>query len=219
VKDQIGKTRTDPDTQAPQPPTVGPYQGKDSADQDSCGKHHRHFGGEAEAHCEDYDTENNRNGDEEPTVTHGITTSGLLQFMRNHYYAIQASVASTGAPQAAVVGVVVTDDFEVVFDTLDSSRKFQNLRRNPAIAFVIGGVANGDEHTVQYEGVADVPSGAELERLKELYLTHFPDGRERQNWPGLVYVRAQPRWIRYSDFSRTPPEIIEFSAAALKIST
>jgi hypothetical protein len=91
-----------------------------------------------------------------------------------------------------------------------------NLRRNPRIAFVIGGLTNGDERTVQYEGVADEPGGAELERLKEFYLIRFPDGRERQGWRGLVYVRARPTWIRYSDFNRTPPEIVEFGVDDLR---
>jgi hypothetical protein len=49
-----------------------------------------------------------------------------------------------------------------------------------------------------------------LERLKELYFLQFPDGRDRQSWPGLVYVRARPGWIRFSDFNRVPPEIVEF---------
>jgi hypothetical protein len=91
-----------------------------------------------------------------------------------------------------------------------------NLRRNPKIAFVIGGLTNGDKRTVQYEGVADEPVGAELERLKELYFTRFPDGLERQSWRGLVYVRARPMWIRYSDFNRTPPEIVEFGLDDLR---
>jgi hypothetical protein len=139
-----------------------------------------------------------------------MTRSELLQFMRGHSLAVQASVSPAGAPQAAVVGMVVTDDFEVFFDTLDLTRKMHNLRQNPKIAFVIGGLTDGDERTVQYEGVADEPVGDELERLKELYFSRFPDGRERQSWRGLVYVRARPTWIRYSDFNRTPPEIVEF---------
>ena len=139
-----------------------------------------------------------------------MTRSELLQFMRGHSLAVQASVSPSVAPQAAVVGMVVTDDFEVFFDTLEVTRKMHNLRRNPKIAFVIGGLTNGDERTVQYEGVADEPVGAELEHLKELYFIRFPDGRERQSWQGLVYVRARPTWIRYSDFNRTPPEIVEF---------
>jgi hypothetical protein len=145
-----------------------------------------------------------------------MTRSELLQFMRGHSLAVQTSVSPTLAPQAAVVGIVVTDDLDVFFDTLDVTRKMHNLRRNPKIAFVIGGLTNGDERTVQYEGIADEPVGPELERLKELYFSRFPDGRERQRWRGLVYVRARPTWIRYSDFNRTPPEIVEFGLEDLR---
>jgi general stress protein 26 len=139
-----------------------------------------------------------------------MTRAELLQFMRSHLLAVQASASLSGAPQAAVVGIVVTDDLQVFFDTLETTRKVHNLQRNPKIAFVIGGMADGDERTVQYEGIADEPSGAELHRLKEFYFLSFPDGRERQNWPGLVYIRARPNWIRYSNFNQAPPEIVEF---------
>ena len=140
-----------------------------------------------------------------------MTRAELLQFMRGHRWAVQTSVSQSGAPQAALVGVVVTDDLEVFFDTLDVTRKIGNLRRNPKIAFVVGGWNDGDERTVQYEGVADEPCSPELERLKEIYFDRFPDGRQRESWPGLVYVRARPTWIRFSDFNRTPPEIVVFN--------
>jgi hypothetical protein len=105
-----------------------------------------------------------------------MTRTDLLRFMRSHLLAVQSSVSPSGNPQAAVVGMVVTDSFEIVFDTLDTTRKVHNLRLNPKIAFVVGGLTNGDERTVQYEGLADEPSGAELERLKEVYFNSFPDG-------------------------------------------
>jgi general stress protein 26 len=144
-----------------------------------------------------------------------MTTAELLGFMREHSMAVQASVSAAGGPQAAVVGVVVTDDFEVFFDTADTSRKVDNLRRNPRIALVIGGTTGGDERTVQYEGVADEPTGAELQRLKELYFESFPDGRERQAWPGITYIRARPTWVRFTDFNRDPPESAEFDRVEL----
>jgi general stress protein 26 len=143
-----------------------------------------------------------------------VNRNELVQFMRGHRMAVQASVSPSGTPQAAVVGIVVTDDLHVFFDTLGASRKAQNLRCNPKIAFVIGGPASGEERTVQYEGTADEPTGEALERLKDSYFSRFPDGRERQSWPGLIYVRVRPTWIRYSDYSRTPPEIIEFDFGA-----
>ncbi|MDQ3772169.1 MAG: pyridoxamine 5'-phosphate oxidase family protein [Actinomycetota bacterium] len=148
-----------------------------------------------------------------------MTTAELLSFMREHSLAVQASVSAVGTPQAAVVGIVVTDDFEVFFDTVDTSRKVGNLRSNRKIAFVIGGMTDGDERTVQYEGISEEPSGVELGRLKQLYFESFPDGRERQTWPGIAYIRTRPMWIRFSDFNHDPPEIVEIDHAELKGST
>ncbi len=141
------------------------------------------------------------------------TRAELLAFLRRHRVAIQTSVSPGGAPQAAVVGVAVGDDFEVVFDTLETTRKARNLRRDPRIALVFGGWS--EEQTVQYEGVADEPAGGERERIRELYFGVYPDGRARLAWPGLVHVRVRPTWLRYSDFDANPPRIAELSAEAL----
>jgi pyridoxine/pyridoxamine 5'-phosphate oxidase len=144
-----------------------------------------------------------------------MTPAALLEFMRMQRVAVEASVAPEGTAQAAVVGIAVTDRFEIVFDTLGSSRKARNLRGNPAMALVIGGLLPGDERTVQYEGMADEPSGAELEDLKQAYYAVYPDGPSRLHWPGLTYMRVKPRWIRYSDFSQAAPLIVEFSGDQL----
>lgn len=145
-----------------------------------------------------------------------LTRAALLAFLRSHRYAVQSSTHLTGAPQSAVVGIAVSDDFEVVFDTLASSRKAINLRRHSPIAFVIGGLVPHDERSVQYEGIADEPSGADRDRLTDLYYTVFPDGQERLKWSGLIYIRAEPTWLRYSDYNQDPPEIHEFDGAALR---
>jgi hypothetical protein len=138
------------------------------------------------------------------------TKEDILQFMRGYRLAAQASVSPSNSPQASAVGFIVTDDFEIFFDALDTARKIHNVRQNPKVAFVIGGLREGEERTVQYEGTADEPRGETLDRLKEQYFARFPDGRERQSWSGITYVRVRPRWIRFSDFNRRPPEIVEF---------
>src|SRR6478672_7003058 len=58
--------------------------------------------------------------------------------MRREPYAVQASVSRIGMLQAAIVGIVVSGRLELFFDTLATSRKAINLRRNPSAAFVIG---------------------------------------------------------------------------------
>jgi uncharacterized protein YhbP (UPF0306 family) len=137
------------------------------------------------------------------------TRATVLEFIGSQSIAVETSVSSSGSPQAAVVGFVVTERFEIFFDTVDSTRKVGNLRKSPQIAFVIG-LSESDERTVQFQGVVDEPNGTELEQLKELYFRRFPDGRERLEWPGLVYFRARPTWLRFSDFTQSPPEIVEF---------
>lgn len=126
-----------------------------------------------------------------------MTRAELIAFIRRHRYAVQASISSAGTPQAAVVGIAVTDELELVFDTLGTSRKAQNLRLNPRIALVVGW---DQEQTAQLEGVADEPTGAELERIKEAYFDAFPDGPERLKWPHITYVRVRLSWARFSDF-------------------
>jgi hypothetical protein len=124
-------------------------------------------------------------------------------------------VSRVRSPQAAIVGFAISDHFEIVFDTLESTRKAQNLRVNSKIALVIGGWVAGDERTVQYEGEADEPTGVELERIKRVYYAAYPDGPSRASWLGLIYVRVKPNWIRYGDYNQNPPEIMEFQPADL----
>jgi Pyridoxamine 5'-phosphate oxidase len=140
-----------------------------------------------------------------------MTRNDLLNFLRQHTLAVQATVSPTNTPQAAVIGFMITDNFEIFFDSITANRKVGNLRSNPGIAFAIGGLLKGDERTAQYEGVADEPVGSELTRLQEMYFTRFPEGRERQGWSGIVYFRARPKWIRYSDYSQNPPQVVEFN--------
>ncbi len=141
-----------------------------------------------------------------------MTRDALIQFLRRSKLAIEATVAADGAPQAAVVGFAVSDALELVFDTVETTRKFRNLRADPRIALVVG----WDEGiTAQIEGIADVPTGAEAERIRECYFVAYPDGRDRLAWPGITHVRVRPTWIRYSDFTTVPPQIVELRADAL----
>ena len=122
--------------------------------------------------------------------------------------AVLGSVAKTGAPQAALVGIAVTPDLEIVFDTVKSSRKYANLIARPECSFVIGWTG---EQTVQYEGVAEECGAVGWERYKEVYFRAWPDCRAHQSWPGIVYFVVRPAWIRYSDFARSPALIEEFT--------
>jgi PPOX class probable F420-dependent enzyme len=145
-----------------------------------------------------------------------VTRAALLAFLKKHRLAVQATAAADGTPQAAVVGIGVSDELEIVFDTLETTRKCQNLRRDPRIALVVGW---DEEQTAQIEGVADEPKGEELARIKQVYFAAYPDGPTREAWPGITYVRVRPTWVRHSDFRGAAPRIEELMGDALSPST
>lgn len=136
----------------------------------------------------------------------GITRTQLIRFVQRQRLGVVASLAADGAPQSAVVGIATSDLGEIVFDTLGTSRKARNLRRDPRASLVVW----QNECTVQLDGLADEPTGAELDRLRDVYFAAYADGRERLAWPGLTHFRIVPRWGRFSDFEASPgPLIVE----------
>lgn len=145
-----------------------------------------------------------------------MTPREVLDFLRTQRVGVEATVSTNGAPQAAMIGIGVSERLELVFDTLGSTRKAANFRANPRVAFVVGGFDPKDPRTVQYEGVADEPTGAELERVKAIYFEAYPDGPTRASWPGVTYVRVRPTWLRYSDFRTEPPVVVELDETTLR---
>jgi hypothetical protein len=138
-----------------------------------------------------------------------MTKTDLYDFLAKQKLGVLGSISST-VPQSALVGIAVTPELELIFDTVKSSRKYPNLLARPACSFVIGGWGTG-EQTVQYEGDAQELKSPELERYQEIYFRAWPDGRARLSWPGIVYFVVRPKWIRYSDFDQNPPLIREFT--------
>lgn len=136
-----------------------------------------------------------------------MTKADLFEYMKRHRYAVVASVSPSGTPEAAVVGFSVTPALEIIFDTVNSSRKHRNLTANPAASAVLW----AGETTVQYEGMAQEAQGAERDRIREMYFEAWPDGRDRLSWPGITHFILRPKWVRYTDFVERPPRIEEFT--------
>jgi hypothetical protein len=128
--------------------------------------------------------------------------SELLAYLRSQRLGVLGTLAPSGEPQAALVGYAVTPDLEILFDTLQTTRKYRNMTANPRVSFTVGNtVGHGDECTVQYEGIAEELAGELLRRLQPVYFATWPDGVERVQWPHITWFVIRPRWIRYSDFN------------------
>jgi pyridoxine/pyridoxamine 5'-phosphate oxidase len=136
-----------------------------------------------------------------------MTRAEPLPFLQKHRLGVQSTVSPDGAPQAAVVGIAITSELEIIFDTLETTRKCRNLRSDPRIAFVIGW---DQEITVQLEGIADEPAGAERDRILDAYFAVYPECRDHLAWTRITHFRVRPSWIRYSDFN-APQQVLEFT--------
>ena len=131
--------------------------------------------------------------------------SEVVAFLKQQKFGVISSVGPDGEPHSAVVGVAFTEDGDAVFDTLGSSRKAIDLRRDPRASLVVW----EGERTVQMGGRVDEPAGTERDAVLKAYLAVFPDGMERLQWEGITHFRFRARWARYSDFGRTPERIVE----------
>jgi hypothetical protein len=130
----------------------------------------------------------------------------LFSYINKRRYAVEATVGTSRRPQAAVVGIAVTPALEIVFDTLKTTRKYRNLKRNPRIAFVIGW---DEDSTLQYEGIVR-ELGPKDGKHRAAYLRKFPDGKERLKWPGITHFLAAPQWIRLTKYSKSGETVQEF---------
>jgi pyridoxine/pyridoxamine 5'-phosphate oxidase len=137
-----------------------------------------------------------------------VTHADLFHFIEQSKLGVLSSIGPAGEPQSALVGFAVTDDLQIVFDTVKTSRKYGNLKARPACSFVFGWTG---EQTIQYEGIAEELDGRQLHRYQEVYFRTWPDGPSRSQWPGIVYFLVKPKWMRYSDFDKSPPLIVEFT--------
>jgi general stress protein 26 len=122
----------------------------------------------------------------------------VYEYMKKERLGVLATVAEDGQPEAALMGMAVTRELEIIFDTVKSSRKYPNLKKNARVAWVVGCTT---EITVQYEGIAEELSGEELVKYKKTYFAAFPDGPVRESWPGITYFVVRPTWVRYCDYN------------------
>ena|SRR2546429_8691246 len=132
----------------------------------------------------------------------------ILDFIKKHDLMVISSANEKSEPEAAVVGFGENDTFELIFGTSNLSRKYKNLVSNSKVAVVIG----WDEgKTVQYEGLARELVGEECEAFKKIYFAKNPDAKKYENEPDEVYFKIAPRWLRYTDLTQDPWELVEIS--------
>lgn len=126
-------------------------------------------------------------------------------FIKTQYYAVVSSIWN-GEPQAATVAFSSRNDFEIVFSTCNTTRKYRNLKKDGKIAVVIGW---DKAVTIQLEGVATEATGELLEECKRIHIARNPDSEKYADLESNRYFLVTPHWIRYTDISDLPEFVFE----------
>ena len=60
-----------------------------------------------------------------------MTKEFLYQFIKRHPLGVLTTVSREHRPEAALIGIAVTENLEIIFDTVKDSRKYPNLLHDP----------------------------------------------------------------------------------------
>lgn len=119
----------------------------------------------------------------------------MIEYARGHRGAVVASLKANGGPAAAYLETAVTDDGEIVFDTMTTSRITGNVARDHRVAVVYGG---SEGSTLQCEGLAQRVEADERSHYASAYLTAFPDYTLDE--ATSVLIRVKLTWAQFGDF-------------------
>ncbi len=137
-------------------------------------------------------------------------TERILAFIKEQRLAVISTVdTERGKPEAACIAFAEKDNLDLIFGTLNTSRKYKNLESNQNVSFVIGW---SDEFgTVQYEGVATELSGEEASVHGKIMADKNENARAFLTKENQRYFLVRPTWIRFVDKSQKPEEKLEMS--------
>ncbi|MDA8093463.1 MAG: pyridoxamine 5'-phosphate oxidase family protein [Betaproteobacteria bacterium] len=146
-----------------------------------------------------------------------LPVAEAYDFLKQQNLGVISTVSEQGTPEAALVNYGVTENLELILETLQTSRKYKNLYRNPNMAMVVG---TGKEClTCQYEGVVSWPTDAALPGLLDIYFAARPEGLLHRGWPDLVYLHVRPTWIRISKYDLMNWQVRELDLRSLASGT
>ncbi|MBS0272642.1 MAG: pyridoxamine 5'-phosphate oxidase family protein [Proteobacteria bacterium] len=110
--------------------------------------------------------------------------------------------------ESALIAFTQNEKLELYFMTFADSRKYTNLQNNHNVSLVIG----FGYTTIQYEGMAhQLEEEVVKEALHAFSIKETPCTPDFLNNPRARFFKIIPKWIRYSDYSVCPAEILEKS--------
>jgi general stress protein 26 len=131
---------------------------------------------------------------EKDNTTMDYDKEDIWEYMHHLSLGVISTVTMKGTPEAALVGFAQTNSFEILFGTNVATRKYENIRHQPRVAFVIGWDKG---RTVQLEGTARELKKEEWSVVERYYWTKTPDAKWFATEKGQCYFIVKVEWMRY----------------------
>lgn len=132
------------------------------------------------------------------------TAEELYDFLNATPLMVISTINADGTPEAAVVGFGQTKDLQILIGTNKTTRKYQNLMRDPHVALVIGWDKG---QTVQMQGEARELGEHELDIVRDNYWVKNPHAQKHAANPDERNFIITPTWIRFTDVTTQPWDI------------
>lgn len=132
----------------------------------------------------------------------------IEEFLKKNDLGVLATANKKGKTQAAVMAYVFKDNLLFVF-TETTTRKYKNIVENNQVSLIVGGFK--DDPTVQIDGTIAELGLDEGGKIKESVLNLHPEWKGYFDSPNGRWFAIKPSWMRYSDFSANPPEVLEIN--------
>src|SRR5581483_3968140 len=134
----------------------------------------------------------------------------IMDFMKENMLTVISTVDLNGKkPESAVIAFAETENFELIFGTKNTTRKYQNLKKNQNVSFVIGW--DSERGTVQYEGIVRELSQQESSQYSSILVAKNPRSEKFVHKEDQRYFLVKPTWIRVLDMTQIPDETFELN--------
>ena len=128
----------------------------------------------------------------------------MIKMIEENKYCVLATSTKEGKPEAATIEYSHDRNYNIIFETFQAYRKYNNLINNPKASIVITEGSN----TVQMDGIVQKLEGKVLEEAKEIHFHKFGKNRDLYKSNDNIFFIFIPKWKRIM-LGENPPKFIE----------
>lgn len=122
----------------------------------------------------------------------------VYDFLQKEHLCVISTVSIDNTPQSAVMAFSQTKNLEIIFQTPNTTRKYNNLKKNKNISIATGWSL--DEFiTVQYDGVANEIASEKLDEVRQIHVSKNETSKKYAYIEENKFFIVEPKFIKYSD--------------------